>query len=248
MAPDVAAKLDSLRVDVADVELPETVVALVGAPKVGLDGATLEPETATYDVKMEAGGQALAMTSTIARSRATRDDKDVWQITTTLQSPMGNAVDTVFLRASDLAPVHRAIEQGPVRVTLDFSDTSVTGEMLMPGAAATPVNVALEGPVVGHLETALAAMPLAEGFQTQVRAFQPGTGSVQLLNVVVGASEPVETAAGSFETLRLDLTGDDGATGTMWVTQAAPHRAVKVEQTQPAMGGAKVASVLTAVE
>ena len=248
VAPDVAAKLQSLRVDVADVELPETVVALVGAPKVVLDGATLEPETTTYDVKMEAGGQALAMTSTIARSRATRDNEDVWQITTTLQSPMGNAVDTVFLRVSDLAPVHRAIEQGPVRVTLDFSDTAVTGEMQMPGGAATPIDVALEGPVIGHLETALAAMPVAEGFQTQVRAFQPSTGSVQLLNVVVGAAESVETAAGNFETFRLDLNGNDGATGKVWVTQTKPHRAIKVEQTQPAMGGARVASVLTAVE
>ena len=137
---------------------------------------------------------------------------------------------------------------GPVRVTLDFSDTVVTGEMLMPGGNATPVNVALDGPVVGHLETALAAMPLADGFRTQVHAFQPGTGSVQVLNVVVGPAESVETAAGNFETFRLDLNGDDGATGKIWVTQDKPHRAVKVEQTQPAMGGAKVASVLTAVE
>ena len=106
----------------------------------------------------------------------------------------------------------------------------------------------MEGPVVAHIETALAAMPLADGFQTQVRAFQPSTGSVQLLNVVVGAAESVETATGNFETFRLDLNGDDGETGKVWVTQAKPHMAVKVEQTQPAMGGAKVASVLTAVE
>ena len=248
VAPDVAEKLGSLRVDVADVELPETVVALVDAPKVEIDGATLEPETVTYDVKMDAGGQTLAMTSTIARSRATHSDEEVWQITSTLESPMGNAVDTVFLRAADLVPVHRAIAQGPVRVTLDFSDTAVTGEIEMPGGAVTPVNVALEGPVVGHLETALAAMPLADGFKTQVRAFQPATASVQLLNVAVAATESVETPAGTFDAYRVDLSGDDGASGSTWVTKAAPHRVVKGDSTQPAMGGARLVAVLTAVE
>ncbi len=248
VASDVAEKLASLRVDIAHVELPETVVALVDAPKVVLDGETLEPETATYDVKMEAGGQTFAMASTIARSRATRDDKEVWQITSTLQSPTGDAVDTVYLREDDLIPIHRAIEQGPVRVTLDFSDTAVTGEIQMPGGATTPVNVALEGPLVGHLETALAAMPLAEGFQTQVRVFQPATASVQLLNVAVAATESVETAAGNFETYRVDLSGDDGTTGRVWVSQTKPRRVMKGEQTQPAMGGATVAAVLTAVE
>lgn len=59
--------------------------------------------------------------------------------------------------------------------------------------------------VVGHLETALATMPLAEGFQTQVRTFQPGMGNTQLLNLSVVGKETVETPAGSFDTYRVDF-------------------------------------------
>ena len=97
--------------------------------------------------------------------------------------------------------MHRNLVQGPVRVTLDYSATAITGEMLMPGAAATPIDVKIDAPVIGHLETALAAMPLAEGFETQVQAFQPAMAAVQSLHIAVAAAESVETAAGSFDAL-----------------------------------------------
>ena len=247
MAPAVAEKLASLEVDIAEVEMPETVEPRDVPPPV-LDASAMAAETATYEVKMEAAGQSLDMRSTVVRSRATREDEDVWQITSTLASPMGNAVDTVFLRASDLGPVHRAIEQGPARVLLDYSATAISGEVQMGGGAPSPINVALEGPVVGHMETVLAAMPLADGFKTQVRAFQPATASVQLLNVEVAASESVETPAGTFDAYRVDIAGDDGTSGSVWVTPSAPGRIVKADLTQPAMGGARVVSVLSAVE
>ena len=248
MAADVADKLAALRVDVADVEMPKTVAASADAPTVALDGATLEPETLTYDVTMEAAGQSMAMRSTVARSRATHAEADVWQITSTVESPMGAAVDTLYLNASDLRPVHRNVVQGPARVTLDYGDTAITGEMLMPGGAATPIKVNVEGPVIGHLETALAVMPLSEGFETTVQAFQPTMAIAQALHVAVAAAESVETPAGTFDAYRIELSGDDGTAGSVWVTRSEPHRTVKMELTQPAMGGARVVSVLNAVE
>ena len=201
----------------------------------------------TYDVSMEAGGQSLTLASTVARTQAMHDDEAVWQVATTLESQMGTAVDTVSLRVSDLQPVHRALEQGPVKMTLDYSDTAVVGEVLMPSGAKMPVNVTLDGPVVGHLETAVEAMPLAAGFATEVVAFQPATGSVQRILVEVAGAEPVDVPAGSFDAYRLTLSAADGLSGTLWVTEAKPHRAVKSDLTQPAMGG-RIVSVLAGME
>lgn len=248
MAPDVADKLAALRVDIADVKMPKTVAASAITPMLVLDGTTLEPETLVFDVTMEVGGQSMAMRSTVARNRATHGDEEVWQVTSTVDSPMGSAVDTLYIRTSDLSPVHRNVVQGPMRVTLDYGETAITGEMLMPGAPATPVDVKIDAPVLGHLETALAAMPLAEGFETHVTAFQPGTAAVQTLHIAVAGAESVETGAGSFDAYRVELTGDDGAPGSVWVTQTSPHRTVKMELTQPAMGGARVVSVLASAE
>ena len=123
----------------------------------------------------------------------------------------------------------------------------MVGEVLMPGGAKTPINVTLDGPVVGHLETAVEAMPLAVGFATQVVAFQHATGSVQRIRVEVAGAEPVDTPAGSFDVYRLTLSATDGLSGTLWVTEAKPHRTVKTDLNQPAMGG-RIASVLARME
>ena len=196
----------------------------------------------------EAGGQSLTMVSTVARTQAMHDDETVWQVATTIESQqMGTAVETVSLRVSDLQPVHRALEQGPVKMTLDYSDTAVVGEILMHGGAKTPINVTLDGPVVGYLETAVEAMPLAVGFATQVVAFQPATASVQRIEVEVAGAESVDVPAGSFDTYRLTLSAADGLSGTLWVTEAEPHRTVKTDLNQPAMGG-RIVSVLAGME
>ena len=248
MAPDVEERLAALRMDIADVEMPEAIVARTDLPAAALDGSMLEPATLTYDVTMEAGGQTMTMTTTVVRSRATHEGEDVWQVATTVDTPMGESKDTILLRADDLRPVHRNMQQGPARITLDYGETRIGGKISVPGQRKTPISVAVEGPLVGHVETALATMPLTVGFETQLRAFQPATGSVQLVQLAVAATESVETGAGTFEAYRVDLTGDDGSSMRVWATRDAPHRTVKTELSQPAMGGARVVAVLAGVE
>ena len=248
MAPAVAEKLAALRVDVADVEMPEAIVARPDLPAAVLDGTMLEPATLTYDVTMEAGGQTMTMTTTVERSRATHRGEEVWRIATTVDTPMGESTDNVLLRVDDLRPVHRSIQQGPARIALDFGETRIAGEVSMPGRHDTPITVRLEAPVVGHLETTLATMPLTVGFGTQLRAFQPATGTVQIVQLAVAATESVEAPAGTFDAYRVDLRGDDGSSMRVWVTRAQPHRTVKTELTQPALGGARIVSALARVE
>ena len=248
MAPDVAEKLAALRVDVADVEMPETIVARADLPPAELDGTMLGPATLTYDVTMEAGGQTMTMTTTVERSRATHRGVDVWRIATTVDTPMGESTDTVLVRADDLRPVHRDIQQGPARIKLDYGETRIGGQMSMPGQRKTPISIAIGEPVVGHLETTLATMPLTLGFETQLRAFQPAMGAVQLVQLAVATTESVETGAGRFDAYRVDLSGDDGSSMRVWVTRAQPHRTVRTELSQPAMGGARIVSVLAAAK
>ena len=246
MAADVAERLAALNVNINDVEMPEVVVASDDVAMVELDASSFEPETLTYELQMQAGGQSFAMSSTVARTRATHEGEDVWQIATTIESPMGQAVDTVMLGARDLRPVHRVLEQGPARIALDYTDEAITGEMGMSGTTQ-PIDIKLDGPTAGHIESALAAMPLAVGFETQLRSFQPAMATVQVVHATVTAEETVETPAGTFDAFVVEFRGDDGSAGNLWVTRAKPHRTVKTDLTQPAMG-AKVVSELTAIE
>lgn len=248
LAADVEERLAALRVDVTDVEMPEAIVPRADLAPAKVDGTTLKPETLTYDVTMEAGGQTMTMTTKVARSRATHRDEEVWQVETTARTPMGENTDTVLLRVDDLRPVHRSIQQGPARITLDYGETRIGGEISVPGQRKTPITVRIGEPVVGHLETELATMPLEVGFETQLRAFQPAMGTVQLVQLAVATTESVETGAGTFDVYRVDVTGDDGSSMRVWVTREGPHRTVKTELTQPAMGGARIVSILAGAE
>ena len=134
---------------------------------------------------------------------------------------------------------------------LDFSDDAVTGAVTMPGGNTMDVDMAIEGTVLGHRETALAAMPLEPGLKTRVRAFDPNMQQLQQINIEVVAAESVETPAGTFDVYRLDVVSADGngITGKTWVTQAKPHLAVKSEATLPPMaGGGTMVTELTSME
>ena len=85
------------------------------------------------------------------------------------------------------------------------------------------------------------------GFETQLRSFQPAMATVQVVQVTVTAEETVETPAGTFDAFVVEFRGDDGSSGNVWATRAKPHRTVKTDLTQPAMG-ARVVSELTAIE
>ena len=249
MAPEISAKLRELRVDIDDVEMPSAGGG--DFVEVALDGSALEPAALTYRIIMEMAGQSMAMDTAVERSKATHNDEEVWRVATTVESPMGQASDVAYLRVDDLRPVHRAIDQGPVSMRLDFSDDAVTGAVTMPGGNTMDVDMAIEGTVLGHMETALAAMPLEPGLKTRVRAFDPNMQQLQQINIEVVAAESVETPAGTFDVYRLDVVSADGngITGKTWVTQAKPHLAVKSEATLPPMaGGGTMVTELTSME
>ena len=248
-APEVAARLRTLRVDIDSVEMPG---ADDGAfVEVALDGATLAPAAMTYQTTVEMAGQSITMNTAVEWSRTTRDDVEVWRVATTVESPMGPASDVTFLRTDNLRPVHRTIDQGPLSMKLDFTDDAITGAATMPGGNTSDIDVAIAGAVVGHLETAVAVMPLEPGFKTRAEVFEPGTQQLRRINIEVVAPDSVETAAGTFDVFRLDVVSadGDGVYGKIWATRAKPHLAVKSEATLPAMaGGGTMVTELIGVE
>ena len=247
-APEVSAKLRALRVDLDDVEMPSADAGEF--VEVALDGSGLEPSVVTYRITMEMAGQSMAMDTVVERTRTTHNDEEVWRVATTVELPMGTASDVAFLRLDSLRPVHRAIDQGPVSMRLDFADDAITGTVTVPGGNAMDVDISTEGSVLGHLETALAVMPLEPGFKTRVQAFEPNMQQVQQINIEVVAAESVETSAGTFDVYRLDVASADGTgiSGKSWVTRAKPHLAVKSEATLPPMagGGTMVTELISA--
>ena len=247
-APEVSARLRALRVDIDEVEMPSADDG--DFVEVALDGSALEPATLTYRITMEMAGQSMAMDTSVERSRTTHNDKEVWRVATTVESPMGQASDIAFLRVDDLRPVHRAIDQGPLSMKLDFSDDAITGAVTLPGGNTMDVDMSFEGAVLGHMESALAVMPLEPGFKTRVQAFEPGMQQLQQINIEVVAAESVETPAGAFDAYRLDVLSADGngISGKSWVTRAKPHLAVKSEATLPPMagGGTMVTELISA--
>ena len=243
MAPEVAEKLRSLRVDIDTVEMPE---AVGGPTDLALDGSGLEPATLTYETTIEMGGQSMAIDTVVTRSEATHGEAAVWRVATVLDTPAGSATDTVLLRKSDLGPVQRVIEQGSATITLNFGEDRISGTAQVPGGGAMDIDVEVASPVVGHLETALAAMPLEPGFTATVPVFAPAMQNVQRMQLAVEGVESLETPAGTFETYRMTFNAQDGSSGKMWLTQSKPHVSVKSDYGMP-MGGRMVA-VLKSME
>ncbi|MCY4058141.1 MAG: hypothetical protein OXG44_09080, partial [Gammaproteobacteria bacterium] len=168
-----------------------------------------------------------------------------------VETPMGQVVDVAFLRIESLRPVHRAIDQGSASIKLKFADDAITGTVTMQAGNTMDIDVPVEGAILGHLETALAVMPLEPGFKTRVRLLDPNTLQLQQLDIAAVSAESVETPAGTFDVYRLDLASPDGTgiSGKSWVTQSKPHLAVKSEATLPPMaGGGTMVTELTSVE
>ena len=243
MVPEVAEKLRSLRVDIDTVAMPE---AVGGPTDLALDGSGLEPATLTYEMTIEMGGQSMAVDTVVSRSEATHGEDAVWRIATIVDTPAGAATDVVLLRKGDLSPLQRVIEQGPATITLNFGEGRISGTAEVPGGGAMDIDLELASPVVGHLETALATMPLEPGFSATVPVFVPAMQNVQLMQFVVESVASLETPAGTFETYQLTFDAEDGSSGKMWLTQSTPHVSVKSDYGMP-MGG-RMVTVLKSME
>jgi dipeptidyl aminopeptidase/acylaminoacyl peptidase len=243
MPEPIAARLAALTVDVNTVVLPEVSLAAAEAETAPLPVARgIQAGTLGYTTKLQAMGQEMAIQATRTVEAATVDGREVWRVIDVSTLPMGTVIDTLELDKARLTPVRRSMG-GMGVLKLNYSEMTITGEMGVPGQTV-PVNVELAAPVFAGdagLEVSLAGLPLAEGYETTLRTFDPERQRVRPMQLSVKGSETAECAAGTFETLVVELKpldGDEAGTSTIHVMKQAPHHIVLREFRLPAaLGG-----------
>ncbi len=241
---DIAAILEKMTVDINTVELAEAVDAsALNAP---LPVAVSEPITGefTYEITIKVAGQEIPMTAT----RAIANKEGNWVVTDEATTPGGKLIDIIELSAKELKPVNRKINQGPMTMSIDYSDDKVEGVMNMNGKE-TPMEAALDAPLFadgGGMDVAISNLDLAPGFESVIRTFDPQMQKVSVYQLSVKGEESVEVPAGKFDTyqVKLDVLEGGGGEQTLWICKDKPRCVVKSESSAPQMGGAMIYSEL----
>ena len=235
--------------------LPLSVVAFTtvafAAANPALDGAKLTEQTRTYRMTVELPDGTVDMTTSTEWSRATHDGQDVWLVHLVNDSSLGRMVEDIYLRRDDLRPLHRTVEQAGVRLAMVYTDGAVQGQASFPDGQDVPIDVPLSAPAVGHMESAMAVLPLAPGFTVELTTFEPTMQMERRWRVVVTQAESTATQAGTIDTYRLEVNDPaaTGAPGLYWVNRSPPHHMVQSQTTLPdTFGGGEVNVMLDRVE
>jgi dipeptidyl aminopeptidase/acylaminoacyl peptidase len=233
LGPEVSARLKVLTVDPKTVTLTKKAdPASVGVPK---PASPLRAGTSSYAVHLELGGQKMEMTGTTE----IKEENGRWVIVETTNTPMGAAVDRGEIDKDTLVLRKRTIRQGPVTIDFESSNGKVKGEIKMndqpkPFTIDTGGELFADGP--GSLNV-VATLPLADGYSTSFRNFDPQAQKVQMVQVKVIGSESVTVPAGTFDAYKVQAAMDGGQTVTEWVAKDS-RRVVKVVAVLPQMNGA----------
>ena len=236
------ARLAQITIDPKTVVLAKKIDAgSVGVPKAA---AGLTPGTYKYKATIVAGAQQIPLTiSTVIAA-----ENGGWKAVDTMEGPMGQAVDTVFLEKDTLVVRKREVKQGPMNILLDFTDKKVSGTMNMNGQEK-PLAVDVGGPVFADAGGALhviACLPLADGYTTAFRNFDVQKQKEKLMQLKVVGVESVTVPAGTFDAFKLEMTSADGGADkqTLWVAKES-RKPVKLAAAMPNMGGATMTMELT---
>ena len=224
MPADIQKRLDAITVDVKTVTLaaaPKGAENAETAPLPAVDAGRLKPVSLTYKGAISMGGKDMSLDITRDVSKIAVGSEAAWRIITSQKGDMGAAVDTFDLDQATLLPLRWAVQQGPAAVVLNFSKDAVKGTVKMSGGEM-PVEVELKAPVFGDgssLETLVAALPLAAGYETTLRVFDFQTQSSRPMSLVVAGTETVAVPAGSFECFKVVLKpiGEEGGGSTLYV-------------------------------
>ncbi len=259
MTDPVQERLDALAVNPDSVTMPDT-TATAGAMSseeaesalAMIDGSTMKPATLEYTVNLKAGGRSMDLSISRSIQSADRGDTPAWTVVDQTDTPQGTVTDSLLLHHRSLRPMERHM-RGPLTLDVTYTDTAATGSMSARGQEVAIEKRFDQATLAGgsNVRLALACMPLEEGFSTTMNVFNEQQQKVQTLSFEVTGTGSVETEAGTFDTYTVSLSssGSTGVSGTMHVTQSAPHHVVKstLEQSSP-MGTRTFTRTLTAME
>jgi hypothetical protein len=174
-------------------------------------------------------------------SEASANGRTVWRVNDEATTPMGKMSDIVDLDRQSLAPVARKAS-GLGTVDLTYAADKVTGSMGA-GGQSMPITATLDAPVLSDgagLDVTIAALPLAPGYKTALRTFEPTSQKVRPMSLEVKGEETVSVGAGTLPVFIVALTPLDdepGGTSTLHVMKESPHHVVKANVRMPAAAG-----------
>ena len=241
MSPEVGKRLTEITVDPKTVVLTKKAdTASVGTPKPAVD---LAPSTANFKATIAVNGQTIPMDITTT----VKDENGAWVASDIAKTPMGDMTDTTTLEKGTLIVKKRSVSQGPVAVALEFDGNKATGTMTMNGQSK-PVSADLGGALFADgagTHAVIAALPLAEGYQTTFRNFNMQSQKVALKQLKVVGVEDVTVPAGTFKAWKVEESSAEGEPGatTIWIATDS-RKVVKISATLPQMGGAVLTSEL----
>ncbi len=253
--PEIKETYDGLMVPVASVTLKEPegdLDAAMTTPLPDVDANLVKPGKLTYKAVANVQGMDIDLDVTVEISEGQFDGKPAWMTVSTQQSMMGGAIDTFVVDGTNLLPLYRGVKQGGTVITMDYSETAVTGKISM-GPQEMPVDTELEAPVFGDgtaLDLAVSCLPLEPKYKTSLRYFDMLSQQVKVYVVEVTSIEDVTVPAGTFEAFKIELRpmGNEPGGGTVFVDTKTRYQ-VRATMQLPAMaGGGTVTSELTAIE
>ncbi|HEX7286254.1 MAG TPA: alpha/beta fold hydrolase [Candidatus Angelobacter sp.] len=233
--PEAVARLKEITVDPKSVVLAKTVdPSKVSAPKPAAD---LKPGTFKYKAKVAAGGQEIPLSFVTE----IKEDGGSWTAVSTMQGPMGEAVDNTTIEKGTLVLRKRNVKQGPMAISVNFADNKATGTTNM-GGQEKPIAVDLDGPLFADAagsSQVIACLPLAEGYAATFRNFDVQKMKGKLMQLKVVGVESVTVPAGTFDSFKIEITSADGGNDqeTLWIAKDS-HKPVKMSLVLASMGGA----------
>jgi hypothetical protein len=237
--PEVMARLEEITVDPKTVALPQKVDAgSITTPAPALD---LTAGTWSYAARISKGGQSMDLATTLS----VVDGGPAWTVTERAATPVGEAVDTATIEKGSLRLLKRSITQGQVSIVFEVRDGRATGQMST-GGKSQPIDVALSGPLFADgagANEVIGRLPLTDGYTASFLNFDVQSQKASVMHLEVAGAEKVTVPAGTFDCIKVEVTGDDGGKSTLWVARN-PRRVVKTSSTSPRMQGATITAEL----
>jgi hypothetical protein len=203
----------------------------------------LHVSRSSYLVMVAMNGQQMEMNVT----HEVEDIEEGWRVTETAESPMGQATDVEVLNREALTPITRTVTQGPMRIELSYSDSTVDGTIRMQGNEQA-VDIALDGPIYSDGAAAnlvIAALPLVEDYHAEYQTLDLMQQRRRQMQIDVAGIDSVDVPAGSFQTFRVEISSAEGGEGgtTLWIDQES-RLVVRAETSVPQLDGATLTSEL----
>jgi len=233
MPPDVAKRLDELRVDVSKVTYtPASQVKLADQlPKLKVH---LAEGSQNWEVKLAVQGQEIPMKA----KRTTSKQDGNWVITESISGPLGEIVSSGTYTA-ELQPVSRTFQQGPTTVSATYGSGKIEVEMSGQKSELTYEGALLcDGP---GQEAIVGGLPLEEGYELVANVIDLSGMKLEPHRLKV---EGIETSElGKLMKVTVSNIENPAQKTTLWL-EPESRLPRKTEQVLPAMGNAVLTRIL----